>query len=410
MKTLKKLFDLKDNRNLKAVFYVLFLDFVYTFSDWINQGYLSVQSVQDNTAVCWPYFKSCTSLYVFDSLPFGYSLNILYMVLGLFLFVSLYYAYVENWNRALMYLIVPTIFKFFMIYMFSYLVVGNFNIISLFLALFLIFSKDKLHSLKVLFTLFYLCAAFIKINPGYISGDIFASLKLGVPLLPDYFLNYYGVLFLLILLVLPILLWSTNLKVRLFSISILTIFHIYSIALVGYRYPVLCIPILWLLFFFAEHQKFETKRLIKDYFAFVIILLLIISQIIPIMIKGDERITSEGEKYGFYMFTANRQCVREINVYYKDGTQKENVYKEYRGMRRCDPYEDWYRIQNTCKQEKVKSVKWSFNVSVNGSNFYNLVSAENACGLKDYKPFEHNDWIDLTGKQDKNLPVYKNSI
>ena len=43
------------------------------------------------------------------------------------------------------------------------------------------------------------------------------------------------------------------------------------------------------------------------------------------MIKGNESITSEGEKYGFYMFTANRQCVREINVYYKDGTQKENV-------------------------------------------------------------------------------------
>jgi hypothetical protein len=179
--------------------------------------------------------------------------------------------------------------------------------------------------------------------------------------------------------------------------------------MVGFRYPALCIPIIWLLFIFPDYNKFSFKKIYHDKFSFIFIVLVIFAQSIPFWIAGDERISSEGEKYGFYMYTANRQCVKKIVVNFSDGTKEESDTEERRGMRRCDPYEDWFRIKQACQLEKVKNVEWDFNVSINGSYFYNLVDTKDACNLSEYQPFRHNQWINLK-TQDKSIPVLKNSI
>ena len=406
---LQRLFDISNQKALQGVYYVLIFDFLFTFNDWMSRGYLTKESVEQNEAICWPYFQSCLDLYVFSAVPHGYSLSVLYMVFGSLVFLSLYFAYQSKWSLALASLFAPALFKFLMIYVFSYLTIGNYNVISLFLGLLLLFAKDKLYSLKILFSLFYLSAAVIKFNEGYLSGSIFTSLELGVPILPAVLLPYYGIAFILLVAITPVLLWSKNSNLRYFSILTLTAFHVYSISMVGFRYPALCIPILWILFKLADYQEFSLKRIFKDYFTIVVVFFLMLAQSLPILIAGNERLSSEGEKYGFYMYTANRQCVRTINLVYENGTREDNTYEERRGMRRCDPYEDWFRIQQACKQENIKNIEWQFNVSINGAYFHTLVDTKNACEIKTYKPFTHNDWLTFDSLN-KSIPVLKNSI
>ncbi len=412
MNWLEKIFhhsELFTQRSIQALYVILFFDLVFTFNSWTSQGYLTVQSVKENDAICWPYFQNCLDLYVFQAIPQGYSLGILYMVIGGFLFTSLYFSYREKWDKALLFLAIPALFKFLMLYVFSYLPIGNYHVLGLVFVLLLLFAKHKLFALKVAVTVFYFCAAALKINAGYISGSIFSSLALGVPIFPNSLLPYYGLVFILIVVAVPFFLWSAELRVRIMAVSILAAFHVYSITLVGFRFAALCIPILFILFILSDYEKFSFKKIRTDVFSFILISLIILGQSLPIIIAGDERITSEGEKYGFYMYTANRQCIRTINVHYKDGTSAENTYEDRKGMRRCDPYEDWFRIQQACKQDTVSRIEWIFNVSINGSYFYTLVDVPNACVITEYKAFSHNDWL-KTDIQDTSLPVLKNSI
>ncbi len=412
MNWLEKFFhhsQISAQKSAQALYIILFFDLVFTLNSWTTQGYLTIESVKENDAICWPYFQNCLDLYVFHGIPQGYSLGILYMVLGAFLFASLYFFYREKWGKALLFLTVPVVFKLLMIFVFSYLPIGNYHVLGLVLALIFLFAKHKVFALKIAVTVFYFCAAAIKINTGYLSGSIFSSLALRAPIFPDILLPYYGIIFLLMVIVVPFFLWSAELRIRILAVTVLASFHVYSIIMVGFRFAALCIPILFILFILSDYEKFSFKKIRTDVFSFILIGLMVIGQSLPIIISGDERITSEGEKYGFYMYTANRQCIRTINVHYEDGTSAENTYEDRKGMRRCDPYEDWFRIQQACKEENVARIEWIFNVSVNGSHFYTLVDVPNACLINEYKAFSHNDWI-TTQVQDTSLPVVKNSI
>lgn len=400
--------EIKNSRILQIVYYFVFFSFVLTFSDWFNREYFTLQSVKNFTAVCWPHFKSCTDLYIFNAVPEGYSLGILYACLGIFLFLSLYFAIKEDWRKAVLLLLPLAAFKLFGLYFLSYLPTGNYTVLEVFVAILLIFSKNKTYALKLLVTVFYFSSFIIKIHSGYFTGNIFTSLNLGVPVLPSSFLNLYGIAFALLVVIFPILLWSKNAFLRKFSVFVLGIFHIYSIIWVGFRYPFLCLSLHFLLFLNTPYEKFSFKKIVTDYATVFSLMLLIILQSVPLLIKGDEKITNEGQKYGFYMFDANRQCVSNMTIFYRNGTLATSTYENHQGMFRCDPYQEWFETYLRCRNSEVQRIEWSFNSSINGSSYFTLVNTEDACKL-DYKPFQHNDWI-KEGIKNSSLKVYKNSI
>ncbi len=389
--------------------FLFIFDLFQTFSNWAGNKYITLEYVSKNMAVCPPYFQSCVRYYFFDTIPMSYGQNILYMVLGIFLFLSLYFLYTKEYQKFLFFISIPFLYKIIYQYFLTYLIPGNYNVLGIFFGLVLLFSLYKVFYLRVLLVVFYLCAAGIKVHTGYMTGSVFTSLSLGVPLVPRFLLPYAGIFFFLLCIIAPlVLLFAKNIRHRVGALVLLTGFHMYSISMVGFRYSLLLIPLLWLLFYFEKEEIVFEKKYLQDYGAIVIILTMIILQVIPLFIKGDERMTGEGYRYGYYMYDGNHQCESHKKVYYKDGSTEEMNTKNITAMYSCDPYEEWFKINRFCRLQKVEKISWTYDHSLNGLPYRRIVKSENACTLK-YTPFSHNEWIHEDGEQ-LTKEVIKNSI
>lgn len=396
-------------KGYKALAFVIVFDMIITFSDWIKDNYVTLSSAKNNIAVCPPYFQSCLDYYFLDSTPYGYGQNILYMFLGTILFASLYFLYTEDYKKFAYFMSIPLLFKFMMLYIFTYLNTGNYNLLGLSMAMVLLYSKRKLYYLRILLIVFYLSAASIKLDKGYLTGGIFDSLQLGVPLFPHYMNSFLGILFLILCLISPILLFNKAKRIRVTYLVLLTLFHMYSIAVVGFRFPSLVIPTLWVIYFFEKDEfNYNIKTFFMEFIGPTVIIFTIILQSIPFIIKGDHVLTGEGYKFGYYMFLANYQCVSTVTTHNSNEEYKTYVSSSTKALYMCDPYIDYFRIKRSCDPGKVKNIEWTFDKSINGSPYMRIINIKNACKLE-YSAFSHNDWIELTPKILEITPE-KNSI
>ena len=393
---------------LYALCVLFVVDILISFNYFFSNVFLTRAAVDANKVVCPPYFKDCLFAYVLDAPPQGYSQNILFMIIGTFIFVALFFLYKKNFTYFSWFISVPLFFKIALIYFLTYLIPGNFHVFGIFFGLILLFSLYKIFFLRLLIVAFYLCASVVKIHEGYVTGTVFSSLALGAPIVPDTLLPYVGVGFFLMCSILPLFLLSTIAKVRLTALALLTIFHLYSITMVGFRYPILLLPILWLLFYFEEEKIVFQKQYLKDYVGVLIISLMVFLQFVPLFIQGDERLTGEGYRYGYYMYDGNHQCVSTKKVFFNNGETKDIVWENTKAMYACDPYEEWYKIQRWCDPKNVSKIAWTYDHSLNGALYRRIVNVENACGLL-YHPFSHNAWINEQGEI-LQKSVIKNSI
>lgn len=393
---------------LSALAFLFLLDLVQSFSTYIDLPHVTLEAIKNNTAVCPPYFTKCLNLYFFDTLPTSYSQNIFYAILGTFIFAAFVFLYKKDYFKFVIFSSIPLLYKIFLIYFLTYLIPGNYNSFGVFLGIILLFSAYKVFYLRILVCLFYLCSAVIKLHQGYLSGEVFSSLNLGAPLIPSYFLEYVGVLFFLMCALAPFFLLNGNKRVRVFFLLVLTVFHLYSIIMVGFRYPLLLLPIIWILFYF-EDQKVELKRLyLKDFVGMLTLGLMVLLQLLPLAIRGDERMTGEGYRYGYYMYDGNHQCSSHKKIYLESGEIRDMFFENTKALYSCDPYEEWFKIQRLCGSPLVSNVSWTYDHSLNGGQYRRIVDSFNACIL-DYSPFIHNEWINENGPiQDRE--VLKNSI
>lgn len=396
------------SEGLKLLYYFLVCNFFVTFSDWFNKGYLTKESIDDLSAVCPPYFQSCTNFYIFHSSQNGYSLGILYSILGLFLFSSLYFFLIQKWNVSLLFLLPSLLYKIAIIFVFSFSPTGNYTVFEIALVLILIFSNNKVFSIKVLLSCLYLLSAVIKIYPSYLSGRMFDTLINGLPLLPSSFNYLYPSLIITFFTISSFSMWYRNKLVRNISFSFLFLFHVYSIILVGFRFPSICMVAL-LVVFTADYQEFSFTKFYSEKIIVLIVFFLIVAQSIPILIRGDEHITGEGEKYGFYIFNTNKQCSLEKVYKYKDGKLEIKNDVIHKALYLCNPYDAWFVSQMECKNHAIEKISFKFNISLNGSPYFKVVDNDNICNINVYHPFRHNDWI-KEGVINNELKVFKNSI
>ncbi len=394
---------------LYGLCFLLILDIIQTFSRWINEGFVTLDAITKNTAVCPPYFQNCLSYYFFDTVPISYGQNILYMALGGLAFLGLYFLYSKDFLKFFVCILPLIFYKIIYIYFLTYLTTGNFTVIGIFFGLILILSSYKIFYLRVLIVLFYLCAATIKLHDGYMSGSIFSSLKLGAPLIPEILLPYTGIVFFALCIVAPLgLMFSTKESWRTFFLWLLTLFHIYSISVVGFRYPLLLIPILWILFHYEKEDYILHKKYLTDWISILILLAMCVFQSLPFFIASDAKVTGEGYRYGYYMYDANHQCESRQTINFTSTSSQERVWKNNRALYACDPYEEWFKLQRLCAIAGVTTISWTYDHSVNGSPYRRIVDTKDACKL-DYSPFKHNLWIQEDGPTIKK-EVIKNSI
>lgn len=178
--------------------------------------------------------------------------------------------------------------------------------------------------------------------------------------------------------------------------------------MVGFRYPILLVPLLWILFHYEKEEFTFERKYLKDYIPLFLLCSMCLLQVLPFFIQGDSRLTGEGYRYGYYMYDGNHQCESKKKIYFKDGTIKELFWENKKALYACDPYEEWFKIKRWCNPEKVTKVEWTYDHSLNGLPYKRIVDEKNACTLV-YKPFFHNTWIQEGGVYvDKK--VIKNSI
>jgi hypothetical protein len=369
----------------------MLLSFYVTFNGWISSSVATVESFKEGTHSCWSFFQTCGDWYTLSALPDGYSQTTLYMVLFGLMLLAVFYMWKGKWVFVHLLLSVLFLWKLIAMFLLSNALSGNYDYYHVVFTAILLLIPYKVFFLKLSFVLLYFLAATIKIDEGWILGSYFTSLKTGLPIFPDaltplitnavIFMQVVGAWFLL----------STNKVLQRLALMYFIIFHLYSGVLVQYHYPAMVLPELLILFGPLTKNTIPLTK--KSIFGWCLIMLMFFLQFISILIPGDERLTLEGNMYGLYMFEANHQCVSTVRVLHTDGSTSVDVAESSNARERCNPYDQWFRIQQFCKRDpSINRIEWQFDHSINGSPFYRIVDEGDACALE-YRTLGHNTWI-----------------
>ena len=385
--------EIEKSKVLQWIFGATLLSFLATFDNWIERLALTKTAYIENWHTCWPWFQNCGELYFLETLPYGYSQTIFYMVLfGIMLLIS-FLMWKKEWIAAHILISILLLWKVLVVFVLTYHLSGNFDYYHIILTFILLFLPFKLFFLKLVFVLFYFLSATVKIHESWILGTYFSALKTGFPIFPDTTIPIWTNLVIFMQIVGAWFLLSSNKILQRGALIYFVMFHLYSVILVEYRYPITVLPTLLILF--GPLYQYTAVPLVKKAIpGFVLIVMLLLLQLSSVLIPGDEKITLEGNRYGMYMFEANHQCVSEITFHLKSGSSTIEREESTLARDRCDPYVRWFFIQQVCEREEeaLASVSWTFDHSINGNAFYRIVDETDACTLE-YHAFGHDEWI-----------------
>lgn len=395
-RTLFSVHEIEGSPILQIALGALLLSFFIGLSRWFYSESFSVSAYLDNTYTCWPYFQSCGEWYFLQSLPFGYSQNIVFMAVFALMALAAYCMYTRRWTLVHAIMLALWIFKAVILFGLTQQLAANYDYYDTALLFVILFLPHKLFFARLTFVLFYFLAATIKIHEGWVLGSYFTSLATGLPVFGNDLSPVVTNLVIIMQIVGSWLLFSAKPSLRYIALGYFILFHLYSGVFVGFRYPTVALVMLLVLFgikWKESHVAVPLDRRSLAGWCFVAILFVL--QFIPISIPGDQKLTLEGNYYGLFMFEANHQCVSRTVTHYRDGTSYEKVKQSADAKWRCDVYEYWFAIKNHCNRDaKTERIEWTFDHSINGGPFYRIVDTKDACELS-YKPFVHNEWIRL---------------
>jgi len=354
---------------------------------------------------CWPHFPKCREwLPLLETLPSSYAHQFLFTVVFLFITLALISVLKNRRRPALILLSLLTAFKFFYHFVWTYTGNHNFEYFHLVPTIaFLINSKARVLGAQVAWVVLYFLAAFVKIDESWIVGSYFSTLELGLPLFPNSSIPFVtqGVL-----IAECFLSWGLlNKKFHRLSLIFWLIFHVYSVLLVGFFYPVRCV--LFLIVLFWDLPTLDSFRSKLSTVTVSLLTLLIVMQVSWIGVPENTRQTLRFEGYGFNMFDSNFQCISQIKTH--AGNQQLVALEEYSQARfRCGPRMFLERYKRKCKKSNLDSMEWRLWQSTNGNPFYEIVNTSNACNLE-FSLFGENSWIDLKKNKIVGYPR-KNSV
>ncbi len=393
--TYRRIFSIKEIEEhgiLQLVFGATVFSYFIAFQTWVSGNAVTIDSVANGTYVCRAYFQECARFYFFQSLPEGYSQNIFYMFLFGTLLATAYFMYKQEWVKAHMALLPSYIWHASVTLFLTELGIGNYDYYLFIFATFILFVSHKEFFMKLVLVMFYFLSTSAKIHETWILGTYFSALKTGLPLFPDWSIPLFTNFVIFMEMVAAWFLMSRNVIVQRSVFVFFVVFHLYSGILVWYRYPATVLPTLFILF--GPLYRFTPvpldKRAITGWIA---VILMFLSQMTPLAIYGDEKLTLEGNTYGMYMFEANHQCISTVNYVYADGRVDARRTESASSRDRCDPYRMWFRMNTRCEHEEgLARVEWTLDHSVNGGPFLRIVDTQNACEVE-YNPYTHNTWI-----------------
>lgn len=409
-----KIFHLEEIENsklLQFLFYCITLSFLVTFYGWVEQASISTSTYIAGLNICPPYFLDCGKYYFLNALPYGYTQSFFYVILFLILGYGVVSAIKDDWVTAHKVILITFTWKCIWGFLLTYGITGNFDYYDMTLAFVWLFLSNKEYFAKLSFVWLYFLASSIKIHDGWILGNYFNTLFTGAPFLNKFWTPVFTNLVIFMQMVGIWFIFSKNKFLQRAVYIYFFLFHIYSGIIVNYRYIIISIPALYVLF--SQYYEFKFKTINRNTVAgYLFLFFLVACQFIAILIPGDQKKTLEGNYYGMYMFEANHQCISNANISFNDPNKNYSINSENSmANNRCDPYNYFYRLKTLChKNPDLQKISWTFDHSINGHPFERIVDTQNVCDLE-YKSFGHNDWIKTDGEaQVLDLPVYKNGF
>ncbi|MGZ3724087.1 MAG: hypothetical protein ACXVA9_14185, partial [Bdellovibrionales bacterium] len=199
----------------------------------------------------------------------------------------------------------------------------------------------------------------------------------------------------LILLTELVVLWFLLHKakaVRNTLLALFVLFHLYSAIFVGFRFPLLTLPML--LFLFTIDEVHSDRGLTST--GIVLTILLIMMNAGPVALGLNPKLTGQGAQFALNMFDANRQAVFKYEIIYGDREPVKVETSHFDAFDRDRPYNQWYRLKKMCGDPSIKQISYNILLSANGGPFREIVNLNNVCE-SEFLPFSPNSWIQLNG-------------
>ena len=384
--------EYNNNKILQWALGALIFNYFIVFRYWLQVPHVTKTAFEKLDYVCPAYFQACGEFYFLFAPPFGYSQTFFYMLLFGGLLWAVYLLAEKRWREAQLVLMPYFLWHAFHVLFYSEHYSANYEFYLVGYGIILLFLPHKEFFLKLFLVLLYSLSVAAKIHPAWIQGSYFTNLQLGLPIFPEFSIPFFANLVMLMELVGAWFLFSKNPLLQRSALVFFIAFHLYSGILVQYRYPATVLPMLLIVFGpWFRSQKVPLDR--KSILGWVFILCLLLMQLSPKLISGDEKLTLEGNRYGLFMFESNHQCISTEKVYNNEEMVSSYDMVSANARFRCNPYRIWFRLKNLCEHNSsVTRIAWTFDHSINGDPFLRIIDTENVCNLT-YHPFKHNEWI-----------------
>ena len=368
----------------------LLIPYFVSFYQLVSYAWTSVNGPFQG---CWAYLQDCDKFYFLQALPFGYSQTIFYAGIFLVFLIAAEGIIKKKWSQVWWMLFMLFLWKIFVDFIIG-TQPGNFEYYDLVFSFIVLFLPFRSWFLRLSFVFLYFLASTIKFHEGWVLGTYFTSLQNGLAIFGDALAPVFTIVVIIMQMIGSWFLLSQRGHLRAVVFFYFFCFHVYSGVYVGWRYLSSDLFMLSTLFYLHENPKpvpFNRRSMFGYFFLF----LLLLAQLSPKLIPGDQKFTLEANNFGLYMFEANHQCISTVRV--NDATANYVVDEHTRfsvdAKSRCNPLFYLQRIKKICATlDQGKSVSWTFDHSVNGGPFFRMIDEENACVLQ-YAPFSHNTWI-----------------
>lgn len=405
--------EIKNSPALQKSFWLmLFLIFIDLLPTAQGDGAPLARQVLAGQVQCWPHFPQCEIFHIFESPPLGISYSLVMLVLFVVGGFAGLAALNHEWRRAQIALGLLVVWKLLSHFLFQQTGQANFHYYSLPLMLIWVFLPRKLDLMRLCFVLLYSFAATVKFDSSWIEGNYFAALDMGLPLIPNSLetiltpLITNGVLLFEIFASWGLL--STVARIQRLSFWGWVAFHLYSILIVGYFYPLHCLPMLWILFAPGVVTSPLSPKLPARGLAFLgfIAVLNLAFPAIQLITGREQRWSGESYQYGLGMIDSNHQCRIAWEIFDQGDQRTDQVtYELPDAMRRCPPWQNYQRLNALCARDpKISRIAYRHDVSLNGRAFYRIVDQQNICA-QSYTWLKPNDWI-VTPKQGAPIVGY----
>ncbi len=379
--------EINNSKILQNLFWALWLGSFICFYNWSDENFGA-----KNMGLCWPHFQDCNFLRFFDAFPQSYESVLFYTLIFVALSFQAFWMSQKKWHKAVFVASLVLVWQIYAFFFLSYSIPANYEYFHMSLSIVFLWSSHKEYFCKRVLILLYVLSVTLKWQESWTLATYFSPLTLGLPFFSKEALPIATNFVILLETLCPLLL-TTGRKQRVVFWALM-VFHLYSIVLIGYRYPIHSMLPLWILFYPKQnHLSTQSSFGLKSSVGWLSLMFWFVWQLPHMYYSDENKWDLRAYKYGVGMFEANHQCFSQIRVLYKDGHEELSEDTSRAAQKRCQVYATFYFLKKQCQEDtNIERIEWLYAHSVNDSAMKKQVDTKNVCELN-YNWPESNDWV-----------------